>query len=151
MLEWLRGRGRGGWWPWRGRRQLEHSYVGTEHVLLGLLRENGGAAAPVLKGLGVALDEARRSVEVIVGRDDGTPGSGDVPFTPRAKGVLRLARLKALRLDHGYVGAEHPLLGLVRDAEEGEGLGVAARVLEDLGVDRREVRWRLERDLGIEG
>ena len=105
----------------------------------------------MLKGLGVALDEARRSVEGVVGHDDGTPGPGEVPFTPRVKGVLRLARLEALLLDQDRAGSEHLLLGLVRDAEEGEGLGVAARVLEDLAVDRREVRRRVQRELGIEG
>ncbi len=163
MFEWLRGRGRGRAAtptyddPFEGltegalrvvalareeSRHLGHSYIGTEHVLLGLLREDEGTAATVLKGSGMDLDGARGSVEGIVGQDDGTPGPGEVPFTPRAKGVLRLARLEALRLDHDHVGAEYLLLGLVRDAEEGEGLGVAARVLVDLGVDRQEVRQR---------
>ncbi len=172
MFEWLRGRGLGRATtptledPFEGltegalrvvalareeARHLEHSYVGTEHILLGLLREDGGAAATVLKGSGVDLDEARASVEGIVGQDDGTPGPGEVPLTPRVKGVLRLARLETLRLDRDRTGAEHLLLGLVRDAEEGEGLGVAMRVLVDLGVDRREVRRSVHRELGIEG
>ncbi|MDP9480779.1 MAG: hypothetical protein M3R38_34805 [Actinomycetota bacterium] len=172
MFEWLRGRGLGRATPpttedpFEGltegalrvvaqareeSRRFGHSYVGTEHILLGLLREDVGAAATVLKGSGVDPDEARASVEGIVGQDDGTPGPGEVPFTPRAKGGLRLARQEALRLDQDHVGPEHLLLGLVRDAEEGEGLGVAARVLEDLGVDRREVRRRVHRELGTEG
>jgi len=144
MFEWLRGRGRGRAAtptygdPFEGltegalrvvalareeSRHLGHSYIGTEHVLLGLLREDEGTAATVLKGSGMDLDGARGSVEGIVGQDDGTPGPGEVPFTPRAKGVLRLARLEALRLDHDHVSAEYLLLGLVRDAEEGGGLG----------------------------
>jgi ATP-dependent Clp protease ATP-binding subunit ClpC len=127
-----------------------HSYVGTEHILLGILREDGGAAATVLEGSGVGLDEARASVEGVVGQDDGDPGPLEEPLTPRAKRVLRLARQEALRLDHDHVGPGHLLLGLVRDAEEGEGLGVAARVLVDLGVDRRGVRRRVQRELGIE-
>ena len=131
-------------------RHFGHSYVGTEHILLGLLREDGGAAR-VLEGAGVGLAEARASVEGIVGEDDGDPGPFEEPLTPRAKQVLRLARLEAIRSGDGGVGAEHLLLGLVRDAEEGEGLGVAGRVLVDLGVDRLEVRRRIQRELGIEG
>jgi ATP-dependent Clp protease ATP-binding subunit ClpC len=132
-------------------RRLGHSYVGTEHILLGLLLEDGGAAAAVLKGAGVRLDGVRAGVEGIVGQDDGDPGPFEEPLTPRAKHVLRLARLEAMCSGHGGVGAEHLLLGLVRDAEEGEGSGVAARVLMDLGVDRLEVRRGVQRELGIEG
>lgn len=131
-------------------RRFEHSYVGTEHILLGLLREGGGEAT-VLKGLGVGLDGARATTEGIVGRDEGDPGPFEEPLTPRAKRVLRLARQEAQRLDHDHVGPEHLLLGLVGDAEEGEGLGVAGRVLEDRGVDRLEVRRRVQREFGIEG
>lgn len=177
MLEWIRGRGRGraagptmeGLFEAleegnftegalrvvalarEEARRLRHSYVGTEHILLGLLLEDGGAAATVLKGAGVHLDGVRASVEGIVGQDDGDPGPFEEPITPRAKQVLRLARLEAMRSDYGGVGAEHLLLGLVRNAEEGEGLGVAARVLVDLGVDRLEVRRMIQRELGIEG
>ena len=131
-------------------RDLKDEYVSTEHLLLGLLREDGGAAATVLKGSGVDPDGVRASIEGIVGRDEGDAGPMEEPITPRAKGVLRLARREAPRLDHDHVGPEHLLLGLIRDAEEGEGLGVAARVLEDMGVDRREVRRRVHRELGIE-
>ena len=175
MLEWIRRRGRasgptmeglfatleeGGFTEGAVRvvalareeaRHFEHSYVGTEHLLLGLLREDGGAAATVLKGSGVDPDGVRASIEGIVGRDEGDAGPLEEPITPRAKRVLRLARREAPRLDHDHVGPEHLLLGLIRDAEEGEGLGVAARVLEDMGVDRREVQRRVHRELGIEG
>lgn len=177
MLEWIRGRGRGraagptmeglfgaleeggftegGLWvvalAREEARRLGHSHVGTEHILLGLLREDGGAAAAVLKGAGAHLDGVRASVEGIVGRDEGDPGPLEEPLTPRAKQVLRLAQQEALRLDHDHVGPKHLLLGLVRDAVEGEGLGVAGRVLVDLGVDRLEVRRKIQRELGIEG
>ncbi len=116
-------------------RHFEHSYVGTEHLLLGLLRKDGGAAAIVLKGSGLAPDGVRASVEGIVGQDEGDAGPFEEPLTPRAKQVLRLARQEALRLDYDQVGPEHLLLGLIRDAEEGEGSGVAARVLLNLGVN----------------
>lgn len=130
-------------------RRLGHSYVGTEHILLGLPLEDGSSAAAVLKGAGAHLDGARASVEGIVGQDDGDPGPFEEPITPRAKQVLRLARLEATPSDHGSVGSGHLLLGLVRDAEDGE--GVAGRVLVGLGVDRLEVRRRIQRELGIEG
>lgn len=132
-------------------RRFGHSYVGTEHVLLGLLREDGGMAATVLRESGVDPDGVRASVEGIVGRAAGDAGPFEEPVTPRARRVLRLAREEALRLDYGRVGPEHLLLGLIRDAEEGEGLGVSARVLEDLGVDRLGVRRRVQREIGIEG
>lgn len=175
MLDWIRRRGRAGGPTMEGlfdaleeggftegavrmvalareeARHFGHSYVGTEHLLLALLREDGGMAATVLAGSGLDPDRVRASIEGIVGRDEGDQGPLEEPITPRAKQVLRLARREAPRLDHDHVGPEHLLLGLIRDAEEGEGLGVAARVLEDLGVDRLEVRRRVHSELGTEG
>ncbi len=131
--------------------------MGTEHhLLLGPLREDGGPAATVLKGSGVAPGGVRASIECIVGRNEGDAGPYEEPLTPRAKRVLRLARQEALRLDHDHVCPEHLcpehlLLGLIRDAGGGKGSGVAARVLMDLGVDRLEVRRRVHRELGTGG
>ena len=122
-------------------RHFNHNYIGTEHLLLGLIREEDGVAARVLRQLGVHLDEARGQVENIVGY--GEEGlNPQLPFTPRTNKVLQLALREAMQLGHDYVGTEHFLLGLVREAE-----GVAARVLLNLGVEpdavRREVVRRL--------
>jgi ATP-dependent Clp protease ATP-binding subunit ClpC len=129
-------------------RHLGHSYTGTEHILLGLLREDESTAAIVLEGSGGGLDEVRERVEGIVGQDDGEPLHGEVPFTPRSKEVFRLARREALRLEDDRVGTKHLLVGSVDEAEEKESLGVAARILVALGVDRQELRRRVRRELG---
>jgi ATP-dependent Clp protease ATP-binding subunit ClpA len=115
-------------------RTLRHNYIGTEHLLLGLLREEEGLAARVLDELGIAVDEVRAMVARVVGRGDEI-ATGQIPFTPRAKKALELALREALSLGHNYVGTEHLLLGLVR-----ENSGVAARILLDFGVDAEAVR-----------
>jgi ATP-dependent Clp protease ATP-binding subunit ClpA len=120
---------------------FNHNYIGTEHILLGLLREDEGVAARALAALGVTVEEARERVESIVGYGNEGPGP-QVPFTPRSKKVLELALREALQLDHNYIGTEHILLGLVRENE-----GVAARVLSDLGVSPDDVRRELVRML----
>lgn len=117
---------------------LNHSYIGTEHLLLGLLRE-GGVAAKALEEMEVRLEEARRRVREIIG-EGGAPEAGQVMFTPRGKKVLELSLREALQLGHGYIGAEHILLGLIR-----EGHGVAAQVLHQLNVDLNELRQALVR------
>ena len=121
-------------------RHLNHNYIGTEHVLLGLIRGEDAIAARVLRELGVDLDEAREQVESIVGYGEGT--GAQAPFTPRTTKVLQLALREATQLGHDYVSTEHVLLGLVRESE-----GVAARVLRNLEVDpdavRREILRRL--------
>ena len=118
-------------------RALSHNYIGTEHLLLGLLREEEGLAARVLDALGVTIDEVRAQVGEIDGRGDEV-ATGQIPFTPSAKKTLELALREALSLGHNYVGTEHLLLGLVRVNE-----GVAARVLLDLGADAESVRAAL--------
>jgi ATP-dependent Clp protease ATP-binding subunit ClpC len=115
-------------------RMLNHGYVGTEHILLGLIHEGGGVAARSLESLGISLDTVRQQVEEIVGRGQQAP-SVHIPFTPRAKDVLELALSESLQLGHGYIGTEHILLGLLR-----EGDGVAAEVLVRLGADLNRVR-----------
>ncbi|HYZ03987.1 MAG TPA: Clp protease N-terminal domain-containing protein, partial [Rubrobacter sp.] len=123
-------------------RHFNHNYIGTEHLLLGLLREDEGVAAQALYSLNVALDEVREQVESIVGY--GEEGTGaQAPFTPRSKKVLELALREALQLGHNYIGTEHILLGLVRESE-----GVAARVLSNLDVDPDKVRREVVRRLG---
>jgi ATP-dependent Clp protease ATP-binding subunit ClpC len=123
-------------------RHFNHNYIGTEHLLLGLLREDEGVAARALAALGVTLDEVREQVESIVGY--GEEGTGaQAPFTPRSKKVLELALREALQLGHNYIGTEHILLGLVRESE-----GVAARVLSNLDVDPDKVRREVVRMLG---
>ncbi len=123
-------------------RHFNHNYIGTEHLLLGLLREDEGVAAQALSSLNVALDEVREQVESIVGY--GEEGTGaQAPFTPRSKKVLELALREALQLGHNYIGTEHILLGLVRESE-----GVAARVLSNLDVDPDKVRREVVRRLG---
>jgi ATP-dependent Clp protease ATP-binding subunit ClpC len=116
-------------------RELKHNYIGTEHILLGLLREEEGLAARVLAQLGVELDWVRGQVGRIVGIGDEEATSGQIPFTPRAKKVLELALQECLRLGHNYIGTEHILLGLAR-----ENSGVAPRILLDLGIDAERLR-----------
>ena len=115
-------------------RVLNHSYVGTEHILLGLIHEGKGVAAKALESLGIGLDAVRQQVEEVIGQGRYAP-SGHIPFTPQAKKVLELSLQEALRLGHNYVGTEHILLGLLR-----EGDGVAAQVLVRLGADLNRVR-----------
>ena len=115
-------------------RLLNHNYVGTEHILLGLIEEGEGVAARALEGLGVRLDSARSEVVETIGRGYQSP-SGHIPFTPRAKKVLELSLREALQLGHNYIGTEHVLLGLIR-----EGDGVGTQVLEKLGADLPRVR-----------
>ncbi len=123
-------------------RHFNHNYIGTEHLLLGLLREDEGVAARALGSLNVTLDEVREQVESIVGYGEEGTG-GQAPFTPRSKKVLELALREALQLGHNYIGTEHILLGLVRESE-----GVAARVLSNLDVDPDKVRREVVRMLG---
>jgi ATP-dependent Clp protease ATP-binding subunit ClpA len=117
--------------------QLGHNYIGTEHILLGLIREGDGVAAKALDALGISLDTVRQQVEEIIGQGQQAP-SGHIPFTPRAKKVLELSLREALQLGHDYIGTEHILLGLLR-----EGDGVAAQVLVSLGADLNVVRERV--------
>jgi Clp amino terminal domain, pathogenicity island component len=118
-------------------RRLDHNYIGTEHLLLGLVREGEGVAARALEALGVSLDGVRGQVEEVIGRGPEPPG-GHVPFTPRAKKVLELSLREAKGLGHDYIGTEHILLGLVREGE-----GVAAQVLVRLGADLPRVRQQV--------
>ena len=113
---------------------LNHNYIGTEHLLLGLLREEEGVAAKALESMGVDLVQARSSVLQAVGEGPGQP-TGHIPFTPRGKKVLELSLREALQLGHNYIGTEHILLGLIREGE-----GVAAQVLQKLGADLDRVR-----------
>ncbi len=115
--------------------RLQHDSIGTEHLLLGLLREGEGIAATVLANLGLDLDEIRHRVESMVAQTGGTLTIGEIPFTSNAKRVLELSVDEARQLGHNYVGTEHLLLGLIREGE-----GVAAKVLMDMGVDRKKVR-----------
>ena len=115
-------------------RMLNHNYIGTEHILLGLLHEGEGVAAKALESLEISLDAVRQQVEQIIGQGQHAP-SGHIPFTPRAKKVLELTRREAERLGHNYIGTEHILLGLIREGE-----GVAAQVLVTLGADLNRVR-----------
>ena len=115
-------------------RMLNHNYIGTEHILLGLIHEGEGVAAKGLESLGISLDAVRAQVEEIIGQGQQAP-SGHIPFTPRAKKVLELSLREALQLGHNYIGTEHILLGLIREGE-----GVAAQVLVKLGADLNRVR-----------
>ena len=115
-------------------RALKHNYIGTEHILLGLLREEEGLAARVLESLDITVEEVRAQVARIVGQGDEVT-TGQIPFTPRAKKVLELALREALSLGHNYIGTEHILLGLVRENE-----GVAARILLDFDADSEKIR-----------
>ncbi|MCW2927670.1 MAG: ATPase domain protein, partial [Thermoleophilia bacterium] len=126
-------------------RALKHNYIGTEHILLGLLREEEGLAARVLDSLDITVDEVRTQVARIVGQGDEAT-SGQIPFTPRAKKVLELALREALSLGHNYIGTEHILLGLVRENE-----GVAARILLDFDADAEKIRNEIIRMLSGPG
>ena len=122
-------------------RSLKHNYIGTEHLLLGLLREEEGVAARVLETLEVSVEEVRAAVVRIVGSGEESP-QGQIPFTPRAKKVLELALREALSLGHNYIGTEHILLGLIREDE-----GVAARILLDLDAEPDKIRNEVMRML----
>ena len=127
-------------------RALNHNYIGTEHILLGLIQEGEGVAAKALESMGISLDAVRTEVKDIIGTG-GHPPSGYIPFTPRAKKVLELALREALQLGHKYIGTEHILLGLIREGE-----GVAAQVLVKLGADLSRVRQQVIQLLsGYEG
>ncbi|NAZ78074.1 AAA family ATPase, partial [Kineococcus sp. T13] len=118
-------------------RMLNHNYIGTEHVLLGLIHEGEGVAAKAMESLGISLDAVRGQVQEIIGQGQQAP-SGHIPFTPRAKKVLELSLREALQLGHNYIGTEHILLGLIREGE-----GVAAQVLVKLGADLDRVRQQV--------
>jgi Clp amino terminal domain, pathogenicity island component/UvrB/uvrC motif len=118
-------------------RRLDHNYIGTEHILLGLIREDEGVAAKALESLGISLEAVREQVEEIIGRGQQVPFEV-IPFTPRAKTVLELSLRESLQLRHSYIGTEHILLGLIR-----EGDGVAAQVLVKLGADLNRVRQQV--------
>jgi ATP-dependent Clp protease ATP-binding subunit ClpC len=118
-------------------RLLNHNYIGTEHILLGVIHEGEGVAARALRSLGINLDAVRQEVDEIIGRG-GSPPSGHIPFTPRAKKVLELSLREALQLGHNYIGTEHILLGLLREGE-----GVACQVLVKLGANLPKVRARV--------
>src|SRR6201992_525740 len=127
-------------------RMLNHNYIGTEHILLGLIHEGEGVAAKSLESLGISLEGVRSQVEEIIGQGQQAP-SGHIPFTPRAKKVLELSLREALQLGHNYIGTEHILLGLIREGE-----GVAAQVLVKLGAELTRVRQQvIQRLSGYEG
>jgi ATP-dependent Clp protease ATP-binding subunit ClpC len=115
-------------------RMLNHNYIGTEHLLLGLVREYDGVAGKALTSLGISLEAVRGQFEQTIGQGQATT-RGHIPFTSRAKKVLELALREALQLGHNYIGTEHILLGLIREGE-----GVAAQVLQSLGVDLNRAR-----------
>ena len=115
-------------------RALNHNYIGTEHILLGLVHDGEGVAAEALESLGISLEAVRLQVEEIIGRG-ASASTGHIPFTPRAKKVLELSLREALQLGHDYIGTEHILLGLIREGE-----GVAAQVLQRLGAGLERVR-----------
>jgi ATP-dependent Clp protease ATP-binding subunit ClpA len=123
-------------------RLLNHNYIGTEHLLLGLIHEGEGVAATALESLSISLEAVRAQVEEIIGQGQ-QPPTGHIPFTPRAKKVLELSLREAKQLDHNYIGTEHILLGLVREGE-----GVAAQVLVKLGGDLPRVRQQVIQVLG---
>jgi hypothetical protein len=118
-------------------RMLNHNYIGTEHILLGLIHEGEGVAARALESLGISLEAVRQQIEEIIGQGEQAP-SGHIDLTPRAKKVLELSSREALQLGHNYIGTEHILLGLIREGE-----GVAAQVLARLGADLSRVRQQL--------
>jgi ATP-dependent Clp protease ATP-binding subunit ClpC len=122
-------------------RMLNHNYIGTEHVLLGLISEGEGVAARVLRTMGVSLEAVRFQVEEIIGQGQTAP-PGHLPFTPRAKKVLELSLREALQLGHNYIGTEHILLGLIREGE-----GVAAQVLQKMGGNLQRVREQVVQTL----
>src|SRR5476651_1119129 len=115
-------------------RMLNHNYIGTEHILLGLIHEGEGVAAKALESLGISLEAVRQQVEEIIGQGQQAP-SGHIPFTPRSKKVLELSLREALQMGHNYIGTEHILLGMIREGE-----GVAAQVLIRRGSDLNGVR-----------
>jgi ATP-dependent Clp protease ATP-binding subunit ClpC len=130
---------------------LNHSYIGTEHILLGLIHEGEGVAAKALESLGISLEAVRRQVEEVIGQGEEVrhrveeiigqgqaAPTGHIPFTPRAKKVLELSLREALQIGHNYIGTEHMLLGLIREGE-----GVAAQVLQKLGADLDRVRQQV--------
>jgi ATP-dependent Clp protease ATP-binding subunit ClpA len=125
--------------------RFQHNYIGTEHLLLGLVREGEGVAAQVLTNLGVELDKVRNAIEFIIGRGDRVV-LGEVGLTPRAKKVIELAVDEARRLNHHYIGTEHLLLGIVREGE-----GIAAGVLNSLGVNLEKVRTQIIQVLSQSG
>jgi ATP-dependent Clp protease ATP-binding subunit ClpC len=118
-------------------RMLNHNYIGTEHILLGLIHETRGLAAKALEAAGIGLEPARQRVAEIIGPGQQAP-SGNIPFTPRAKKILELSLREALQLSHNYIGTEHILLGLIR-----EGDGVAVHVLTGLGADLNRLRQQV--------
>jgi ATP-dependent Clp protease ATP-binding subunit ClpC len=118
-------------------RLLNHDYIGTEHLLLGLIHEGKGVAAKALESLGISLEAVRQNVEEMIGRGQYAP-PGHIPFTPRAKKVLELSLRESQQFGHDYIGTEHILLGLIREAE-----GVAAQVLVKLGADLNRVRQQV--------
>ena len=120
---------------------LKHNYLGTEHLLLGLLREEEGLAARVLESFDVTVEEVRAQVARIIGQGE-EAAAGQIPFTPRAKRVLELALREAVDMNHNYIGTEHVLLGLVREGE-----GVAVQILADLGADAEALRSEVIRTL----
>jgi ATP-dependent Clp protease ATP-binding subunit ClpC len=122
-------------------RILNHNYIGTEHLLLGLIHEGQGGAATALEAMGISLEAVRHQVEEIVGKGQEAP-SGHIPFTPRAKKVLEFSLRESLQLGHDYIGTEHILLGLIR-----EGNGLAARILVRLGADLAGVREQVLRQI----
>src|SRR5881398_354449 len=118
--------------------RFNHNYIGTEHLLLGLVREGEGVAARVLDSLGVELSKVRTAVEFIIGRGDSTTSPSEITLSPRTKKVIELAIDEARKLGHSHVGTEHLLLGLVREGE-----GIASGVLESLGVSLEKVRHQV--------
>ncbi|MCK4961360.1 MAG: NDP-hexose 4-ketoreductase, partial [Anaerolineales bacterium] len=116
-------------------KRFNHDYIGTEHILLGLIREGEGVASAVLQNMGLSLDKIRLEIEKLVQPGPATVVSGDIPFTPRAKRVVELSMEEARGLGHNYIGTEHLLLGLLREGE-----GMAAQVLLGLGLDLDKVR-----------
>src|SRR5215218_9320292 len=124
-------------------RLLKHNYIGTEHLLLGLIHEGEGVAAKALESLGISLEAVRAQVEEIIGQGETAP-SGHIPFTPRAKKVIELSLREARQLHCNYIGTEHILLGLVREGE-----GVAAQVLVKLGADLPRVRQQVVQELSV--
>ena len=124
---------------------LNHNYIGTEHLLLGVVHEGHGIAAHVLDAFGITLESVREGVERIVGPGQ-TPPTGHIPFTPRAKKVLDLSLREAMQLSQNYIGTEHILLGLIREGE-----GVAAQLLEQLGLDLNSARQKVMEVLGGSG
>jgi len=126
-------------------RMLNHNYIGTEHLLLGLIHEGEGVAATALESLGISLQDVRQNVEEMIGRGQHEL-SGHIPFTPRTKKVLELSLRESQQLGHDYIGTEHILLGLIREAE-----GVAAQVLVKMGADLNRVRQQVLQLLGGRG